>query len=362
MNIFKLVSATLIAVMLFMAVGPDAMAEDDSITITIDRRTMPQSVFHAGRFFRGGPKTLTVYDYAIRDYLGKLTEGFTIQKSAGQLMIPIDTVKEININNWYSRRTDDIEYVENVARAEIILVDGSRIEALMNADFGTIEGKTDLGDFFLNDPHTVRRLVFNREEAAPVEPVEAAVEEEVIEVAEKVEEPMGPADSDGDGVLDDKDKCPNTPEGVEVDEDGCPPDSDGDGVADYKDKCPDTPKGAPVNSVGCWTIKGVNFDYNKWDIKPEYYGQMDENVKVLENNPTFKIEIQGHTDSIASEEFNQLLSEKRAESAKEYFISKGIDAARISTVGFGELKPIKPNDTPEGRAENRRIEIQIISR
>ena len=171
-----------------------------------------------------------------------------------------------------------------------------------------------------------------------------------------------PLDSDGDGVLDYRDKCPDTPKGVKVDMDRCPPDTDGDGVLDYKDECPDTPKGAPVNAVGCWFIKGINFDYDKWDIKPRYHDLLDENVAVLKRNPTIKVEVQGHTDSAGSEQYNQVLSEKRAESVKAYFVSSGIDTRRVSMRGFGELKPIASNDTAEGRARNRRIDLKIISR
>ena len=171
-----------------------------------------------------------------------------------------------------------------------------------------------------------------------------------------------PLDSDGDGVADYLDKCPGTPKGVEVDKVGCPLDTDGDGVPDYQDKCPDTLKGAPVNSVGCWTIKGINFDYDKSDIKPQYYGLLDENVAVLKKNPSVKVQIQGHTDSSGSEAYNQSLSERRAESVMNYFVSKRIDARRLSSIGLGELKPIASNDTPEGKAKNRRIEIKITSR
>jgi len=178
----------------------------------------------------------------------------------------------------------------------------------------------------------------------------------------KVDRVGCPLDSDGDGVADYLDKCPGTPKGVEVDKVGCPLDTDGDGVPDYLDQCPDTLKGAPVNSVGCWSIKGINFDYNKWDIKPQYYGLLDENIAVLKKNPSVKVQIQGHTDSSGSEAYNQGLSEKRADSVMKYFISKGIDAGRLSMKGLGELAPIASNDTPEGRAKNRRIDIKITSR
>ena len=178
----------------------------------------------------------------------------------------------------------------------------------------------------------------------------------------KVDKAGCPLDSDGDGVADYLDKCPDTPKGVKVDKDGCPLDSDGDGVADYKDKCPDTLKGVSVNSVGCWVVKGLQFDYDKADIKPEYFGQLDKGVRVLEMNPTVKIELHGHTDSIGSDEYNQALSKRRATAVRDYFVSKGIDSNRLTAKGMGEEDPVAPNETPEGRAENRRVELNIISR
>jgi OOP family OmpA-OmpF porin len=170
-----------------------------------------------------------------------------------------------------------------------------------------------------------------------------------------------PLDSDGDGVLDSKDKCPGTPKGVKVDPRGCPLDTDGDGVADYLDKCPGTPKGVTVNRVGCWVIRDLKFDYNKWDIKSEYYSALDRGVEVVKMNPTLKIEVQGHTDSVGSEAFNLELSQKRANAVRDYLIKKGVSADRLTAKGMGEADPIASNDTPAGRAENRRVEFDVIS-
>jgi len=178
----------------------------------------------------------------------------------------------------------------------------------------------------------------------------------------KVDKVGCPLDSDGDGVADYLDKCPDTPKGVKVDKVGCPLDSDGDGVADYMDQCPNTLKGATVNSVGCWVVKGLTFDYNKSDIKPEFFGALDQNVKVMKENPTVKVELHGHTDSIGSDAYNQALSERRANAVREYLVSHGIDSGRVTSKGMGEKDPIASNETPEGRAKNRRVEFTIISR
>ncbi len=171
-----------------------------------------------------------------------------------------------------------------------------------------------------------------------------------------------PLDSDGDGVPDYLDKCPNTPKEAKVDSVGCPLDSDGDGVPDYLDKCPDTPAGIPVDGHGCWIAAGLTFDYNKWDIKPKYYTNLDRAVLVLKNNPNMKIEVRGHTDGVGSQAYNQPLSEKRAQAVKNYIVSKGISAERLTVKGMGKLDPAATNDTPEGRAQNRRVEFRIISK
>ena len=169
------------------------------------------------------------------------------------------------------------------------------------------------------------------------------------------------ADSDGDGVSDSKDKCPGTPAGVAVDAMGCPKDADGDGVPDYKDKCPKTPKGAKVNTAGCWILKGVWFDTDKADIKPGMEATIIEAVQVLKQNPGLKVQIQGHTDNIGNASYNQKLSEKRAESVRQFFLKNGIAADRLSATGYGLTQPVATNDTEEGRAQNRRVQIKPIN-
>ena len=133
-------------------------------------------------------------------------------------------------------------------------------------------------------------------------------------------------DSDGDGVYDDKDKCPDTPIGVEVDEYGCSEviktDSDEDGVINGLDECPDTPKGAIVDNRGCWVVKGVQFDYKKWDVKPQFNSNLDNVEDILKRNPGLIINIEGHTDDIGSMDYNLNLSSKRAQSIKAYLVGR----------------------------------------
>ncbi len=137
-------------------------------------------------------------------------------------------------------------------------------------------------------------------------------------------------------------------------------DSDGDGVYDKDDECPDTPKGVIVDSRGCWVVKGVTFDYKKWDIKEAFNSNLSNIVDVLQKNPDMRIRIEGHTDNIGSMKYNINLSQKRAQAVKNYLVEKGINESRVSVVGFGFKKPIAPNDTEEGRALNRRAEIVPI--
>jgi len=168
-------------------------------------------------------------------------------------------------------------------------------------------------------------------------------------------------DSDGDGVTDDLDRCPNTPKGVKVDAHGCPLDSDNDGVADYLDKCPNTPKGATVDARGCWTYAAkVMFDINSAEIKSEAYPMLDEAILILEKNPEMKVEIDGHTDNTGSAAYNMNLSERRAKSVMKYFVDKGVEAGQLTTKGFGFTKLAASNDTKEGRTKNRRVELTPV--
>ncbi len=168
-------------------------------------------------------------------------------------------------------------------------------------------------------------------------------------------------DSDGDGVFDDTDNCPDTPPGAVVDGSGCHKanlmDGDGDGILDDQDVCPDTPKDAIVDKRGCWVVQGVQFDYKKWDVKPKFNSNLDNIENILKTNPELIIRIEGHTDDIGSMDYNLNLSSKRAQSIKDYLVGKGIDEWRITTIGLGYTQPIADNDTPEGRALNRRAEI-----
>ena len=191
--------------------------------------------------------------------------------------------------------------------------------------------------------------VFDDQDNCPDTPKEATVDD------------VGcPLDSDGDGVFDYLDACPDTQEGVTVDDTGCQLDSDGDGVFDDQDNCPDTPKAAKVDERGCWVLHGVLFDTAKADIKPVSFPILDNVVLILTNNPLLKLEIGGHTDNTGSKSYNKTLSENRAKAVKQYFVNKGIESSRLSAKGFWSSKSASSNDTLEGRALNRRVELTPI--
>jgi OOP family OmpA-OmpF porin len=150
------------------------------------------------------------------------------------------------------------------------------------------------------------------------------------------------------------------------------PDSDGDGVTDKCDKCLNTPKGTKVDSDGCPVAMAipakvnitllVEFDFDKTVVKPQYHGDLEKVANFLKEYPKTTAELEGHTDSVGTDGYNMKLSERRAASVKKYLVEKfNIDAARITTVGYGESKPVASNDTAEGRQMNRRVVANVVT-
>ncbi|MBZ0236302.1 MAG: OmpA family protein [Deltaproteobacteria bacterium] len=218
-------------------------------------------------------------------------------------------------------------------------------------------------------------------------------------------------DNDADGIADKIDDCPNDPEDRDSfeDTDGCPdPDNDQDGIADRVDQCPDEPEdkdgfedddgcpdcdddkdgvaecpqaldkcpgvtGVPPDGCQKYTMivvteekielkQTVFFDTNKATIKRVSFPLLDEVAQALQDNPTIKVRIEGHTDSQGSDKSNLKLSNNRAASVRKYLIKKGIAADRMTSQGFGESVPIADNRTADGRAQNRRVEFFITER
>ncbi|MGE0083876.1 MAG: OmpA family protein [Desulfococcaceae bacterium] len=134
-------------------------------------------------------------------------------------------------------------------------------------------------------------------------------------------------------------------------------DADKDTVPDVLDKCPGTPQGARVDERGCWVLY-INFDFDKSVIKAPYYPTLDEVVQIMNKYSYLNVEVEGHTDSVGSDAYNQKLSERRANAVRDYLVNKGgISPSRLTTVGYGEAKPATSNATKEGRAKNRRVEL-----
>lgn len=167
---------------------------------------------------------------------------------------------------------------------------------------------------------------FFKEKPAPEPEPEAVVEPEVI---------IDPAtiDTDGDGIFDDKDHCPNTPAGAEVDENGC------------------------LKSLTLQVI----FPSGSTVIDERYYDGLKEYADYIKLIPGKRIEIQGHTDSVGSAAYNQFLSQKRADAIRVYFIQKfQIPATQLIATGYGETQPQYDNSTAEGRRKNRRITAFLL--
>jgi OOP family OmpA-OmpF porin len=153
-----------------------------------------------------------------------------------------------------------------------------------------------------------------------------------------------------------------------------PMDSDGDGVPDGRDRCPDTMPGAEVDEFGCAvekmviTLRDVNFEYDSASLTVRARDILADVAAALRGQPGMQVEIAGHTDAIASHQYNQRLSERRAASVVNYLVEAGISRSRLTAVGYGETQPIAPNtlpngeDNPEGRAMNRRVEFRVIAR
>jgi outer membrane protein OmpA-like peptidoglycan-associated protein len=143
-----------------------------------------------------------------------------------------------------------------------------------------------------------------------------------------------------------------------------PADSDGDGVPDDVDKCPDSPADKPVDADGCTIVsvvlKNVQFESNSSELTSGSSESLDKVVNAMNEYDQLRIEIQAHTDNMGDASYNLSLSEKRANSVRDYLIAKGVAANRMKVKGFGETQPIADNSTRDGRAENRRVELKVI--
>jgi outer membrane protein OmpA-like peptidoglycan-associated protein len=186
-----------------------------------------------------------------------------------------------------------------------------------------------------------------------------------------------PADRDGDGIPDQYDKCPDQPEdkdGID-DQDGCPEvDADNDGIPDTQDACPKEPgqpdpdpkrNGCPkfihLEGSQVRVLQQVHFQTGSATILPDSFPMLQEIVLLLKANPDIhRMRIEGHTDNRGAAEMNLDLSKRRAASVRQWLVDHGIDSGRLESEGYGLTRPIASNDTDEGRALNRRVEFKIL--
>jgi outer membrane protein OmpA-like peptidoglycan-associated protein len=269
---------------------------------------------------------------------------------------------------------------------------------------------TELSSYHFYHSVGVAANLFKKKEPAPVVVVIPVVEppkdrdgDGVLDVDDKCPDVAGLAslqgcpDRDGDGITDAEDKCPDVPgfaryqgcpipdrdkDGINDELDKCPdvpgvaryqgcpiPDTDGDGVNDEEDKCINE-KG-PASNFGCPVIseeiikrvnlaaKNVFFATASDKLLKQSNKRLDDVVTILNENTSFKVQIDGHTDDQGKDEYNLDLSNRRAASVKAYLVSKGISESRLSSTGYGETKPVADNKTAKGRAQNRRVEMTL---
>ncbi len=177
---------------------------------------------------------------------------------------------------------------------------------------------------------------------------------------------QGCPDTDGDGIADNVDACPDKAGPAKFN--GCP-DTDGDGIPDNLDRCP-TVAGTAANN-GCpelsektkklfeKALTGIQFETGKATIKPVSFPILNQVVDVMKENPSYDLEIHGHTDNVGNAEKNLKLSEDRAASVLNYIQNKGVQADRMKSFGHGDTQPVGDNKTPAGRAQNRRVEFKV---
>ncbi|MFN8276646.1 MAG: DUF5723 family protein [Chitinophagales bacterium] len=178
----------------------------------------------------------------------------------------------------------------------------------------------------------------------------------------------GCPDTDKDGLYDNEDKCPR--EAGPIENGGCPwPDTDGDGVLDKDDACPKVfgskdNKGCPVLEkkeleTVRYAFQNLEFETGKDIIRTKSYASLNGLAKLLVDKPTYGLKIEGHTDNVGNADMNLDLSKRRAAAVKKYLVSKGVNADKLETEGYGMTRPIADNKTPAGRQKNRRVEMNI---
>jgi len=249
------------------------------------------------------------------------------------------TPAKFRLGNWrpfgglgYSYTDFDVEDAESKSE-DAVYVEGG-LQRMMGSQFmleGGVRARTELEDSYVDGQYFAGvHYLFDQEYPKIQKP------KVIVKTVQPVVEP--PKDSDGDGVIDELDKCPNTPQGALVDSDGCP-----------KELTKDIKK----------TLY-VEFEFDKTEVRREFYPAIADLANIMRQYPTSRILLEGHTDSMGTNTYNQKLSQSRADAVMKVLINEfGIAAERITTTGMGETQPIATNATEEGRAKNRRVEAIV---
>ncbi len=172
-------------------------------------------------------------------------------------------------------------------------------------------------------------------------------------------------DSDNDGVKNSADSCPDTVPNAGVDAQGCERDDDNDGIKNSADSCPDTVQNAKIDNQGCElkeiiALKGVTFANNSAVLTGNSVEVLDEAAATLRRNADLNVEVAGYTDNRGSTTYNVHLSQKRAETVRDYLVTQGVSADMLRAKGYGPENPLADNATADGRAANRRVELRIL--
>lgn len=326
-----------------------------------------------------------------------------------QILLTDETREIVNINDLNSLFFDISGPSRQVLTTIFTMENGDRFsgklvnpEVEIQTESMTVKyGAAEINriDFVSDAPNTVKMLLINREiilgklllDEIKIEPdsvAQLAADRAKFRsiqfnarkmLLKKYSNTTSHKDGDRDGVPDDADTCRNTPWGNQVDENGCSrgkvvlklvtkpeitsaplADKSRDGVPDFFDKRPQTPLVAGVDGGGSWITQDILFDFDSYLVKRSYYPVLDNIFAVLKKNPMLKIKIQGSADNIGAAEYNQILSEKRAQAVKKYLVEKGIEPERLKTVGYGSTRKAASNKTAAGRALNRRTDFLVM--
>ncbi|MEQ9547806.1 MAG: OmpA family protein [Marinobacter sp.] len=234
----------------------------------------------------------------------------------------------------YSYTDFEVEQSGTSKKEDSLYLEGG-LQRMLSQRFmveGGIRARTELEDGYVDGQYFAGvHYLFGRE-------YPQAPKQEVVLATKKEPEVVPPKDSDGDGVIDDFDKCPNTPQGALVDSDGC----------------------AKELTKEIRETLYVEFELDRTEVRRQFYPEIGKLADVMKQYPNSTILLEGHTDSTGSSTYNQKLSKSRADAVMKVLINEfSIDSGRINTTGMGESQPVASNKTAEGRAQNRRVEAIV---